>query len=156
MFLVRCRFVSCPDRGMLSAVRTSQFGLVLSTQVLRIRSGCRASLTSSPSPRVRARCSSFREACTPRLEQLVHIPAVPDVPLLRLATGEQFSRMPSSEILVPDFLRSKGDFRDTVFSSLPLDRSYRRRVMKVSLVRLPRRGCALGISTRITVWATNT
>ena len=44
------------------------------------------------------------------------------VPSLRLATCERFSRMPSLEIIVPDFLRLQGDFSDTVFSESPLDR----------------------------------
>ena len=57
----------------------------------------------------------FREECTPR-SQLVPVPAVPIVPSLRLATCESNSHgLPSSEIIVPDFMGSNCDFSDTVF-----------------------------------------
>ena len=70
------------QRNAERLAHVSQLGLVL-----LIRSDCRSSLTSSPSPRVRARCSSFREECMPR-SQLVPIPVVPVVPSLRLARCE--------------------------------------------------------------------
>ena len=128
---------------MLSALHTSfsELGLVLLTQSLRIRPYCRSSLTSSPSPQVRAKmlfCSrsvhstftaGSHPSCTSR--SFHHFVS---------RCVSKFSRMPSSDVLVKGILRSKGDFSGTVFLRINSRSSQCRRVRNVKSRASVRKG----------------